>query len=286
MAQQWRGCLTEGARAAAPYTLAVPRLAPHGQQGLALSQRAGSSLEFKDHRAYEPGDDLRHIDWNAYARSDQLTVKLYREEIAPHLDLVLDCSASMDLEGTRKGEATAALAAFFATAAGGGGYSHQLWRVAGRFSALPDGNRPPDAWEGLAFDHRGEPEPTQPPWRARATRMLISDLFWLGEPARFMRPFAETAASAVVVQLLAHADVEPPEGESVRLVDSETDGYREIHVDAAVARTYREAFARHQQNWHDACRQVGAAFVQLVAERLLAGWDMSAFVAAEVLRVV
>src|SRR5262249_26496848 len=123
MTQRWRDWLREGARAAAPYALAVPRHAPHGQQGMALAPRAGSSLEFKDHRSYEPGDDLRHIDWSAYARSDQLSVKLYREEIAPHLDLVLDCSTSMDLEQTRKGHASAALAAFFATAAGGGSYS-------------------------------------------------------------------------------------------------------------------------------------------------------------------
>ncbi|MBY0228590.1 MAG: DUF58 domain-containing protein, partial [Gemmataceae bacterium] len=62
-----RRWLAEGERAASRYALAVPRRAPGGQAGTALAQRAGSSLEFKDHRAYEPGDDLRHIDWNAYA---------------------------------------------------------------------------------------------------------------------------------------------------------------------------------------------------------------------------
>jgi hypothetical protein len=71
----------------------------------------------------------------------------------------------------------------------------------------------------------------------------------------------------------------------VRLVDAETDEVRELHVDAAAARRYREALARHQQNWSDACRQAGAVFVTLVAEDLLARWELSDLVAAEVLRV-
>ena len=80
----------------------MPRQRRSGLLGGTLSQRAGSSLEFRDHRAYEPGDDLRHIDWNAYARTDQLTIKLFREEVTPHLDVVIDTSRSMDLEGTRR----------------------------------------------------------------------------------------------------------------------------------------------------------------------------------------
>src|SRR5205085_2991332 len=112
-----RNCAVRGERAAIPYALSVPRHAPLGMVGGTLSQRSGSSLEFRDHRAYEPGDDLRHIDWSAYARTDQLTIKLFREEVTPVLDLVLDSSRSMDLEGTDKAGAAVALAAFFATAA-------------------------------------------------------------------------------------------------------------------------------------------------------------------------
>ena len=48
---------------------------------------------------------------------------------------------------------------------------------------------------------------------------------------------------------------------------------------------FGQSFARHQQHWHDACRQVGAVFVALIAEDLLARWDLDALVAAEVLRV-
>lgn len=280
-----RPYLSEGEIAAARYALGVPRQAPVGQSGTTLSQRAGSSLEFKDHRAYEPGDDLRHIDWNAYARTDQLTIKLFREEVTPHLDLLLDTSRSMNLEGTKKGGAAIALASFFASAAARAGYSHALWKLAGVCSPVVNGTRPPGVWEDLYFDHRGGPTVTLPPFRARGTRILISDLLWLGEPLMTARPFAERAAVAVVVQVLSREDVDPPVGKSYRLVDSETEEIREIHIDALVARRYREALARHQESWDLACRQVGATFLTVVAEDLLQRWNLDVLVAAEILRV-
>src|SRR5690606_38618481 len=46
-------------------------------------------------RAYAPGDDPRYIHWSAYARTGQLTMKLYRAEVAPTVDLIADVSASM-----------------------------------------------------------------------------------------------------------------------------------------------------------------------------------------------
>jgi len=285
MRESLRRFLAEGEVAAARYALGVPRSAPAGLAGSTLGQRAGTSLEFKDHRGYEPGDDLRHIDWNAYARTDQLTVKLFREEVTPHLDLVVDGSRSMDLEGTQKGPAAVALSAFFATAAARAGYSHALWQLTETCRPVPNGNRPPGLWDGLGFEHRGGPSAPLPPFRPRGTRVLISDLLWLGEPLLTVRPFAERAAVAVVVQLLAREDADPPVGRSFRLVDSETDEVREIHIDAVVARRYRDSLARHQESWNLACRQAGATFVTLIAEDLLQRWDLDALVAAEVLAV-
>jgi len=55
-----------------------------------LGAGVGSSLDFQDHRAYVPGDDPRHINWQAFARTGHYTMKLYREEVRPIVDLVLD----------------------------------------------------------------------------------------------------------------------------------------------------------------------------------------------------
>src|SRR5437763_5149787 len=142
-----RRYLGEGERQGLRYALGLPRQAPVGLAGGTLGQRAGSSLEFKDHRAYEPGDDLRHIDWAAYARTDQLAVKVYREEVTPHLDVVLDSSRSMALEGSAKAGAAVALAAFFAAAARNARYGHAAWLLGGGCRPVGSGTSAPAGWE-------------------------------------------------------------------------------------------------------------------------------------------
>ncbi len=59
------------------------------------SKRRGQSVEFDDYRPYVPGDDLRHIDWNVYARSERFFLKLFREEEDLSVDIVVDATASM-----------------------------------------------------------------------------------------------------------------------------------------------------------------------------------------------
>jgi uncharacterized protein (DUF58 family) len=63
--------------------------------GLHRSPHRGFSAEFAEHRAYQPGDDLRHIDWRMYARSDRYHVKQFEEETNLRAHILLDTSASM-----------------------------------------------------------------------------------------------------------------------------------------------------------------------------------------------
>lgn len=65
-------------------------------KGERRSKKRGQSVEFADHRPYVRGDDIRHIDWNIFARLDQLFLKLFLEEEDLSLQLVIDCSASSD----------------------------------------------------------------------------------------------------------------------------------------------------------------------------------------------
>jgi len=67
--------------------------------GLHRSPRKGFSVEFADHRPYQPGDDLRYIDWKIAARSDRRVVKQYEEETNLRATIVLDVSRSMDWSG-------------------------------------------------------------------------------------------------------------------------------------------------------------------------------------------
>ena len=59
------------------------------------STRRGVSVEFADYRNYTPGDDFRYIDWNAFARLDELLLKLYEEREDLHIYFLVDVSQSM-----------------------------------------------------------------------------------------------------------------------------------------------------------------------------------------------
>jgi uncharacterized protein (DUF58 family) len=281
--------LIEGERAGMRYALEPPRASSAALAGLHLGRQAGASLEFRDHRDYQPGDDLRRIDWNAFARSDRLTVKLYREEISPHLDVVLDGSRSMALEATAKARAAVGMVAAFAVAAENAGYSHNAWLARERIEPVVNASSRPALWRSLALDFSGDPAEaltrTSPGFRRQGMRVLISDLLWLGEPTAVLQSLAHGAASLVVAQTLASVDADPPERGRVRLLDSETDERREIFIDDGAIRRYRDALARHQQNWHRACRQIGAVMVNIIAEEVVADWNLEALVKAGVLKV-
>lgn len=74
----------------------VARRAVEGfMSGMHASPQRGSSVEFAQHRAYSPGDELRKIDWKVFARSDRVVVKEYVEETNLSVNLLVDASESM-----------------------------------------------------------------------------------------------------------------------------------------------------------------------------------------------
>lgn len=75
------------------------------------SRAYGSSAEFADFREYAPGDDLRRIDWNLYARFEKLYLKLFVDERQLHHKIYIDASASMDWGEPNKAHIALKLAA-------------------------------------------------------------------------------------------------------------------------------------------------------------------------------
>jgi uncharacterized protein (DUF58 family) len=264
--------LREGEQLGLRYALQIPQVAASGLIGSRLGRRAGSSIDFQDYREYQPGDDLRFIDWGIYARTDRLSIKLFREEVTPHLDLIIDGSLSMNLEGSAKAAATAKLAALMATAATNAQCSRAVWLSGEGFNRIQNDAHSPATWSGLeitsartvdqAFEILG------PKLKRLGIRVLISDLLWPGNPVQTIRRLREGAATLFVIQLLGGDDINPPENGSVRLVDSETGEMTEMFVDATVKKQYRDNLAQLQQSWDDACRQSGAHLTTLIAEEV------------------
>ena len=73
--------------------------------GLHKSPFHGFSVEFAEHRAYNPGESTRHMDWKLYARTDKLYVKRYEEETNLRCQLVVDASSSMYYPGKEENKA-------------------------------------------------------------------------------------------------------------------------------------------------------------------------------------
>ena len=75
-------------------------------RGRLLAQRRtkqlGGGIEFADHREYTPGDDLRYLDWNVYAKFGDLLLKRFQEEEDLHVYILLDASKSMDCGSPNK----------------------------------------------------------------------------------------------------------------------------------------------------------------------------------------
>jgi uncharacterized protein (DUF58 family) len=63
--------------------------------GMHRSVRCGLSVEFAGHRPYQPGDDIRRLDWMVYGRTDRHSIKVYEEETRLRGTLIVDCSGSM-----------------------------------------------------------------------------------------------------------------------------------------------------------------------------------------------
>lgn len=287
MNQAYRTYLAEGKKAGLALALCPPGNVPAGQAGNLLGKAAGTSLEFMDHREYQPGDDLRRIDWSAYARTDRLILKLYREEVNPHVDLLLDASASMNLPESDKARGLLAVSAMLATAATNSGFSHGAWQIRQAVQPVPNGAATPLLWDGIELDFRGDPVESfhraPPTFTPRGMRIFISDLLFLGDPMRLVADLSRNASAVVVIQLLSRNDVEPPRRGSYRLADSETGERREVFIDAATQQRYRRTLADHQQNWNRAANQAGAVFTTIVAEDFCDTWECPELLANGVL---
>ncbi len=78
----------------------LAKLVVHGfRQGMHKSLRQGRGSEFFQYRSYDPGEDIKNLDWKVYAKRDELVAKTYQEDTNINLVIVLDGSASMGYQG-------------------------------------------------------------------------------------------------------------------------------------------------------------------------------------------
>ena len=245
------------------YTLALGERARKGTAGSRLGPASGASLEFQDRRAYAPGDDVRHLDWKAFARTDQLLVRQYQEEIAPRVDLLVDASRSMGVD-PEKEQWTVDLAQALTWIGRESGLDVRIVLLADPVRRIDLADLEARGFECDARSALAElTRSASALLRPRSVRILLSDLLSPIEPVALVRGLRRQAGELTLVQLCSSEDTDPTHSDALRLVDSETGESLDLVVDDSLRAEYRDRFQSHRRALSEAARSLGARFVAL-----------------------
>ncbi len=231
-----------------------------------LGAGAGSSLDFQDHRAYAPGDDPRHIHWAAYARTGQLTMKLYRAEVTPVVDVAVDISASMALTADKL-QRTDELLAFCVACADRAGAACRIHAVDGaRVHAVATAEVRTGRWrDRLPAGSGTEAAPRFALWRPGALKVLVSDLLFPGDPTTVLSPLAAGAGVAVVLAPALDEEAQIAWRGNADVINCETHSRRRQRADDSLAVRYAAAYARHFGLWRESARRRGVLLAAVPA---------------------
>ncbi len=246
-----------------------------GQAGEFAGGGTGSSMDFQDHRAYSPGDDPRHINWQAFARTGSYTMKLFREEVRPVVDLILDASESMFFDET-KAARTAELFYLIAESSLAAGASVSFIAVRGDAHALLDpAALRTHAWlEGAraipAADPSKAPDISRLPLRANAIRVFLSDLLFPADPDPILRQLGQRHGSLVILSPYLESEARPAWSGNYEFVDPELHSRHPHRIEPATLRRYQDAYTDHFARWKQSARRHQAAFARIPAGEDLA----------------
>ncbi|MEI6655655.1 MAG: DUF58 domain-containing protein [Verrucomicrobiota bacterium] len=240
-----------------------------GAAGELVGAGTGASMDFQDHRPYFPGDDPRHINWQAYARTGQYTMKLYREEVRPSVDILFDASPSMFLT-PEKALRSAGLLHFAlecAQRAGAALSIHLLGQTTAR--AIEPATVAAMRWVDELPAATASPN-TQPDLRAirlrpNGLRVWISDLLCTGDPAVPLRALGHGHGSGILLCPFAPEEAAPEWAGACDFLDVESGRREARHIDAGVLRRYRAAYDAHFQLWKEQARRFRTPLARIAA---------------------
>lgn len=271
--------------------LHAPSVATSLQQGDRRSPFLGRGVEFADFREYDPGDDIRLIDWNVYLRLGQVLVRQFNEERSLSIKICLDVSASMGFGDPRKADRAAEVAAALSTIA----LVHRDPVILVCFGA----DRPPVRAKAVNFDgmaelvhvlEKVEPSGTGDAYKQLAGQLgggrtdrlfLLSDM--LCEPAareQQLRLLAASSVHPVLVHTLSKEELEPDLRDVSEVVDAESGETLILRDGADAEEAYKEGLQQWLEEIQARCKTLGIQYLQLPPE----GSSLISFVEADLRR--
>jgi uncharacterized protein (DUF58 family) len=241
-------------------------------KGERRSKRKGQSVEFADFRGYVPGDDLRFIDWNTYARLDRLFLKMFLEEEDLHFYALIDASASMGFGEPTKLHCAKQLAAalgFIGLVRGDRVRIETLGQPARKPAPVLRGRQ--SLWRML--DHLEAIEPEETTSLAQGIKnfcvrnpgkgilILVSDLMDKQGYESALRYLVAREMDVYVVHALSADEIEPEIKGDLRLVDCEDGDTAEITVSAPLLARYRRTLAAFIDGAKTFCNRRGMSYL-------------------------
>ncbi len=267
-------------------TLVASRVRTGAIKGERRSSRRGSSVEFADYRDYSPGDDLRRIDWNIYARLERPFIKLLEEEEDLAVHILIDGSLSMnsgedDLHKFKYALHLAAGLGAIALSSGdvltigflqNGKVTDDFGPTRGQ-AALPRLFRFLEALEagGETNLNNSLREYSITPRRTGLV-VLISDLLTPTGYETGLRNFLGRGHEAALVHVLAPDEIDPPFAGDLQLVDMETDQVQDISLDGSLRQSYKAHVQKWIQSTQAECRKQSIRYLQLTTD---SPWDQA-----------
>ena len=243
-------------------------------KGERRSRRKGQSVEFHDFRNYVPGDDLRFIDWNLYARLERLFLKLYLEEEDLHFYTLIDSSLSMDF-----GEGIENKLHYAKQLAGALGFiglcradrvrietlatkqsnlgpvlrgRSSLWRMLAYLQNIKSGDNVPlaDGVKNFCLRNSG-----------KGIVVLISDLMDKQGYEGALRYLIAQQMDVYVIHVLSPIEMDPDITGDLKLIDCEDADVAEISVSRPLLNRYKKTLASFVNGAREFCTRRGMSYV-------------------------
>jgi uncharacterized protein (DUF58 family) len=247
-----------------------------GVSGSILGQGTGSSIDFEDQRPYLPGDDPRHINWQAYARTGSYTMKLYRQEVTPRVDLIFDASASMFLTES-KATRTWELVYFCMESALRVGASLKIHWLSGgtevqslnATTEIPLEQALAHDWP-IAFDTEKSairnPKSAMSNYRAGSLRVLISDLLQDTAPELVVNSLQHGRGRALILVPFCNEEAHPDWSGNIEFEDCELNTSDRRRVEPDILQRYLRAYQLHFALWREQCSRRGIGMARVASE--------------------
>ena len=269
-----------------PLMLVANKVRVGAMKGDRRSIKRGNSIEFADYRNYVPGDDLRQLDWNIYARLERPFIKLLEDEEDLTVHLILDASASMDFPP--EGEADQQKLLFAKRIFAGLAYVSLTSNDRLILTAVNDGGKATfgpvrGRGRGIAMlrfiqdlgaagitDLNIMLEDYARRTRRPGLTLIISDMFSPTGYVDGLNALLSRGHEVAFLHVLAPEEITPPLVGDLRLIDVETGAAQEVTVDASMRGIYQQRLSAWRDEIREECLRRGAYYFPLVTD---APWE-------------